>query len=62
MVLPSTVAEAENGRNLQPFRARDAGWITAQRHGAHVPHTLTPVGTSVLRAAVRKSGGGRTSA
>ncbi|MDQ1048027.1 helix-turn-helix domain-containing protein [Streptomyces sp. V4I2] len=41
---------------------RDAGFITSQRHGATVLHTLTPVGASVLRAAVRKSGAGaRTS-
>ncbi|MEV0638901.1 ArsR family transcriptional regulator [Streptomyces sp. NPDC050619] len=42
---------------------RDAGFITSQRHGATVLHTLTPVGASVLRASVRKSGrGDRTSA
>lgn len=42
---------------------RDAGFITSHRHGATVLHTLTPVGASVLRAAVRKSGrGDRTSA
>lgn len=32
---------------------RDAGLITSRRHGANTLHTLTPVGASVLRAAVR---------
>ncbi|MGC9495384.1 helix-turn-helix domain-containing protein [Streptomyces sp. WG7] len=34
---------------------REAGLITSRRHGASVLHTLTPVGASVLRAALRKA-------
>ncbi|MEW2636110.1 winged helix-turn-helix domain-containing protein [Streptomyces sp. NPDC048389] len=34
---------------------RDAGLITSSRNGASVLHTLTPVGASVLRAAVRRA-------
>lgn len=35
---------------------RDAGLITTRRNGPTVLHTLTPVGASVLRAAVRRTG------